>query len=175
MDKVHAFTDGSVDANGTDWAVSGWAYVVVDPERNAQLFVDYDGTSPMYPDSNNVGELEAILSVMSRLTPNTEVVIYSDSEYAIKCLTEWHIKWQRPGKCHWKNAKGQPVANRELIEKCLDQMSLLRVTFVHVKSHGKDPNLDPILKAWNEKVDILAKRGVAWKKGEHDRKFYTLD
>ncbi|TVY13489.1 Ribonuclease H [Lachnellula arida] len=44
--------------------------------------------------------------------PRLDVKIYSDSKYAIGCMTEWISKWRDNG---WKNAAGKPVANRDLI------------------------------------------------------------
>lgn len=41
-------------------------------------------------------------------TPWFDVEIYSDSRYAIGCMTEWREKWKANG---WRNADGAPVGN----------------------------------------------------------------
>lgn len=43
------------------------------------------------------------------------VMIWSDSMYAINCVTEWFVKWEKNG---WKTHKGQ-VQNRDLVEAVL--------------------------------------------------------
>jgi ribonuclease HI len=42
------------------------------------------------------------------------LIIYSDSKYAVSCMTEWQFKWRRNG---WTNSLGNSVVNRDLIEK----------------------------------------------------------
>lgn len=46
------------------------------------------------------------------------VLIWSDSMYAIKCVTEWFVKWEANG---WKTHKG-PVQNRDLVEMVLKEI-----------------------------------------------------
>lgn len=48
----------------------------------------------------------------SPIPVSLDVKIYSDSKYAIGCMTEWISQW-----CdnRWKNAAGKPVANRDFI------------------------------------------------------------
>ncbi len=48
------------------------------------------------------------------LTPGPEpLLIESDSQYAIKCASEWLAGWKRKG---WKTAGGTPVRNLELVQ-----------------------------------------------------------
>ncbi|CAG83948.1 YALI0A12683p [Yarrowia lipolytica CLIB122] len=42
--------------------------------------------------------------------------IYTESTYAIDCLTKWHQMWQNNG---WVNSDGDPVSNKDLIESIL--------------------------------------------------------
>uniref|UniRef100_A0A093UR09 ribonuclease H n=1 Tax=Talaromyces marneffei PM1 TaxID=1077442 RepID=A0A093UR09_TALMA len=42
------------------------------------------------------------------------VVIKSDSEYLVKGMTQWILKWKKNG---FRNAKGAPVVNAELFQK----------------------------------------------------------
>jgi len=49
--------------------------------------------------------------------PYLEVEIFSDSRYAVGCMTEWIYKWSRNG---WMNAAGYPVANQDLIREASD-------------------------------------------------------
>lgn len=47
-------------------------------------------------------------------SPRLHLTIYSDSQYAVKCMNEWIHKWSGKG---WMNAKGNEVVNKELIRK----------------------------------------------------------
>lgn len=49
--------------------------------------------------------------------PYLHLTIYSDSRYAIGCMTDWIYKWTRNG---WINSAGNPVANRDLIQEASD-------------------------------------------------------
>jgi ribonuclease HI len=49
--------------------------------------------------------------------PNLDVTIYSDSRYAVDCMTDFIYKWTRNG---WINSRGEEVANRDLIEEASD-------------------------------------------------------
>ena len=46
--------------------------------------------------------------------PKLRLTIHTDSKYAHGCMTDWVYKWSRNG---WMNAAGNPVANKDLIEK----------------------------------------------------------
>ncbi|KAL4788888.1 ribonuclease H-like domain-containing protein [Aspergillus venezuelensis] len=49
--------------------------------------------------------------------PWLKVTIYSDSAFAVNCMTKWVFKWIENG---WTNSKGLEVANQDLIEKAVD-------------------------------------------------------
>lgn len=78
------------------------------------------------PPKNQRAEITAIILAMERalakyneLDSNSwlDVKIYSDSRYAIGCMTEWIYKWSING---WQNAAGNEVANRDLIEEAYE-------------------------------------------------------
>jgi ribonuclease HI len=75
-------------------------------------------------------ELYAIYICLKITSQN--LYLYSDSMYAINCLTLWHQEWQRN---NWKNAKGQAVKNRQLIEDILELMKNRHIVFIHVFAH----------------------------------------
>ncbi len=87
-------------------------------------------------DSNNVGELLAIYAALV-MTDEQNVIIYSDSSYAIGCVTNWFKNWQRNG---WITSKKEPVKNKEIIEAILEEKEKKQsVFFFHVNSHQKEP------------------------------------
>ncbi|GJC93564.1 Ribonuclease [Colletotrichum higginsianum IMI 349063] len=68
-------------------------------------------------------------------TKLTQVVIKADSEYLVKGMTEWVLRWEKNG-C--RTAKGTPVVNADLFRLLLRLVSQLNdrgveVLFCHVK------------------------------------------
>lgn len=88
---------------------------------------------PRYPPpTNQRAEITAIILALDqalekfaelRSSPRLDVKIYSDSKYAIGCMTDWIYKWSRNG---WINAAGNEVANRDLIQEASDLDDRLR-------------------------------------------------
>lgn len=103
----------------------------------------------------NMMELEAINKALDE-SKSDYVIIYSDSQYAISCLTLWRHTWV---KRDWKTPLGDLVKNRELIEEIaikLDSRKFAR--FVKIESHSGIP--------FNTVVDFLAQDLT--KKMRHD-------
>ena len=108
--------------------------------------------------TNNIGELTAVVEILTSFPADTPLELRCDSRYAISCCTEWLAGWKRRG---WVKADGKPVANREIIER-LDGLLARRTAttrFVWVKAHAGEPG--------NEAVDTLA-RGAAERSGRGD-------
>lgn len=125
------YTDGSC-SNG----VGGYAWITT---NNVQ------GSGKLCPATNQRSELYAIMDALR--CHQGDIDIYTDSAYCIGCLTIWAPRWQQNG---WKNSKNQPVANREIIEKCLKLAYNRKIRFFHVKAHSGN--------MYNELVDSLANR-----------------
>jgi len=139
-DEITVYTDGScVDKKG------GFGVVMLSTGTMTPL----KGKVPQYPTTNQVAELYAIYVTLYNLTNTTKnIVIYTDSKYSIGCLTQWNGNWRRNG---WINSKGEPVANKELIQAILKLMTKDNITFHHVKAHNGD--------YYNEMADRLANEG----------------
>jgi len=120
--------------------------------------VPLSGKVPSYPTTNQVAELyaiyTAIYNILLNYTPGTGfvpgfgIIIYTDSKYSIGCLTEWYRTWQKNG---WINSKGEPVANKELIQSILQISQGLNIKYKHVKGHAGNK--------YNEWADKLANEG----------------
>ena len=133
------FTDGSSVPNP---GPGGWGVVyVVDDEIVAERF----GHDP--DTTNNRMELTALLVALEVVPEGTPITVYSDSNLAVRTITEWAPDWEKRG---WKRKSG-PVENRDLVEPVY---------------HGyrKRPELElQWIKAhvgfkWNEYADRLAAR-----------------
>ncbi|ACU53664.1 ribonuclease H [Acidimicrobium ferrooxidans DSM 10331] len=97
--------------------------------------------------TNQRMELTAVLRALEA-DPAPLVLVRSDSQYVVRCFQErWWARWRQNG---FRNAKGQPVSNRDLWELVLrlvlDEGRSVR--FEWVRGHAGDPG--------NEEVDRLA-------------------
>lgn len=82
------------------------------------------------------------------------MTIFTDSRYAIDCVTSWFINWRRN---NWKTSNGKPVENKDLVESILSRIEerqelKVKTLFEWVKGHNKD--------AGNEEADRLAVNGA---------------
>jgi len=152
--KVEIYADGAVKDNGKPTAVAGWAYVILlDGEKvveeNGQMTTPEGAEYEDYQ-SNNTGELMAVIKGLEELPHPCSVTVYSDSAYVVNCFKErWYDGWRRR---NWYKSDGTPVMNRLLWERLLAQHERHDVTWVHVKGH------DGVY--WNEYCDRLAKQAI---------------
>ena len=132
-------TDGSCLRN--PGGPIGWAWA------------NHDGTSASggaTSGTNQIAELTAVLEAVIAHPGPEPLRIEADSQYAIKCSSEWVHGWRRKG---WRTASGGPVQNLALIQ-AIDRAITERtgpVTFSWVRGHRGD--------RFNERADELA--GIA--------------
>lgn len=69
--------------------------------------------------TNQRAELTAILRAIEIAPKHREVLIHTDSQYAINCVTLWHHNWIRN---NWLTTLGKKVENQDLIEEILDKI-----------------------------------------------------
>lgn len=149
LESVVMFTDGACSGNP---GPGGWAAIVVFPEGHV---VELGGGDPST--TNNQMEMLAVIKGLeSAKAANQSVVIYTDSTYVIRGITQWVWGWRQRG---WLTAEGQPVANRELWEELVRLTSartrLGGIDWRYVRGHTGVPG--------NERVDEIA---VAYTKGQ---------
>ena len=111
-------------------------------------------TLPGSRQTNQRAELTAILRALEIVPRNRDVVIITDSKYAIDCVTEWFINWRRNG---WKTASGKAVENKDIIENVLSKIEeraklVVRTDFEWIKGHANHPG--------NVEADRLALDGA---------------
>lgn len=151
MANMQLWGDGAVKANGKPEAVAGWGAIIV---VDGRIVREWNGHLPAtkYPpyQSNNTGELMAIIEGLSALERPYELEVYSDSAYVINgMMQQWYKNWEKNG---WKNSMGKPVANRRLWKQLIELAKPHDIKWCHVKGHvGID---------LNERCDELAKAGV---------------
>ncbi|MGB7385204.1 MAG: ribonuclease H [Rhodococcus sp. (in: high G+C Gram-positive bacteria)] len=95
-------TDGSCLRN--PGGAIGWAWVNhTGPSKSGG---EESGT-------NQIAELRALLEAVLAHPGDEPLLIEYDSQYAIKCASEWLAGWKRKG---WKTAGGTPVRNLDLVQ-----------------------------------------------------------
>jgi len=148
---MRVFTDGSCTSNGRKGAKAGFAAWFPDHPSWSSAFRVPDDQDQ----TNNRAELSAIQLAVKTLEDRGEIdsdlVIYSDSEYSINCLTSWLPGWMNRG---WKTAAGKDVLHQDLIKDITSRLSKFKShRFVHVKAHTG--GLDDLSKQ-NAVVDKMA-------------------
>ena len=122
-------TDGSALGNP---GPGGWAWYVHDQHYGC-------GGDPG-PVTNNQMEIVALTRALEA-NGDLHLRLEIDSQYVINAVTKWHFGWRKRG---WVNSKGDPVANRELLENTLDLLARRRASglltdFVWVRGHTGHP------------------------------------
>lgn len=140
---VSLYTDGACSGNP---GKGGYGYAVV---INGTLSLK--GSGGMLATTNNQMELKAVIEGLKVVPDNYSVTVYSDSSYVVNAFEKnWLSGWR---KRNWVKSDGQPVANRELWEELLaDVSSRPSVHFVWVKGHAGNQ--------YNELCDRLAVKAI---------------
>ena len=149
---MRVFTDGACSSNGKPGAKAG--YAVWFPEHKSISMSQKVPES--HPQTNQRAEMAAIHQATLILEENgfhdEDIVVYTDSDYSINCLTKWITGWVSRG---WKTAEGRDVLHRDLIEDTSKRLAKFKsYRFVHVRSHtgGEDD-----LSRNNDIVDRMAR------------------
>jgi len=141
--EVIYYTDGSAIENP---GPCGGAYCAYE---NGVLIEEK--SIPIGNGTNNIGELVAIREAIKNILEKRpeKAVIYSDSQYVIKGITEWSSNWEKNG---WMTSGGSPVKNKELFEEILglyrECKSATILELRWVKGHNDNEG--------NERADQLA-------------------
>jgi ribonuclease HI len=98
--------------------------------------------------TNNRMELTALLRGIELVPVGTATTLFSDSQLAVRTLTEWAPAWEARG---WRRARG-PVENLDLVQPLFELVRArpeLRVTWIRAHVGHR----------WNEYADRLAAAG----------------
>jgi ribonuclease HI len=133
---VQVATDGSCRGNP---GPGGWAWTTGSTEAS--------GEQPVT--TNQEMELRAILEAL-RAHPGQPVVILTDSQYAIDCVTSWLPGWRRNG---WRTSARRPVNHQPTIAAIATELDRRAVQLVKVPGHAGHP--------LNERADRLAAAAAA--------------
>lgn len=150
-ETIIVYTDGATRYNGKPYAIGGFGAHF----PNGEL-PDISEIFNIPPVTNQRTELYAIHYVLREIRrklgiANKKIIIKTDSEYSINCVTKWIKGWEKNG---WKTQNGQAVKNSEVIIAINNYIKKYDVEFVHVKAHTGEDDFDSVC---NDKADKLAK------------------
>lgn len=128
MSTITIYTDGGCSGNP---GPGGWAFVALD--ENGSVLCSQSGGEAHT--TNNRMELKAVISSLEAQDSLgfDRIVICTDSQYVKNGITDWIRSWKRNG---WRNAKKEPVKNKELWEELDGAVSRYDVQFRWVKGHA---------------------------------------
>lgn len=139
-DLIEIFTDGACQGNP---GPGGWAALL----RYKEHIKEISGSE--VDTTNNRMELLAAIRGIEAVQKKIPILLYTDSQYLKKGMTEWMPIWQAN---HWRNAQKKEVKNKDLWEMLHKLNQCHSITWKWVKGHAGHPE--------NERVDWLARQAV---------------
>lgn len=140
MGEVEIYTDGACRGNP---GPGGWAAVLRVNGKERIL----RGAETL--STNNRMELTAAVRALNALTQPCHVILYTDSEYVQRGISEWLPAWKARG---WKTASKKAVKNQDLWQQLDVVASRHQVDWQWVRGHAGN--------AGNEHVDRLANAAI---------------
>jgi ribonuclease HI len=161
---TNLYTDGACSGNP---GPGGWGTVAYFDDGSCHELGGRDGAT-----TNNRMEMQAAISALQFFASTKQTgqcVLYTDSEYLIKGITQWVKGWKKKG---WKTAAGKDVLNQDLWEKLdlvnnqVQAQTKVPVSWQHVRGHSGN--------AGNERCDTIA-RGFSSGQPPHLRQRSTME
>jgi ribonuclease HI len=140
------YTDGACSGNP---GPGGWGVVVYFSDGSVHEIGGGERQT-----TNNRMEMQAAIAALQFLEASGQtepIVLYTDSEYVMKGITQWIFGWKKKG---WKTSTGKPVLNQDLWQ-VLDSLnsrtgkSLAPVEWRYVRGHSGN--------AGNDRCDTIAR------------------
>jgi len=147
--SIKIFTDGGCSGNP---GPGGWAYVIVSETFQGPVILAEKYGSEKET-TNNRMELRAVIESLRVITLMENVsknaVIYTDSQYVQKGITEWILKWKKNA---WRTSDKKPVKNQDLWVE-LDTLSAgLLLKWEWIRGHSGNE--------FNERCDRMTQEAI---------------
>lgn len=160
--QFNIFTDGSCLNNGKKGAKASYAVVILGPTEQGQPQAEFANTLHVNDQhTNQRAELTAIKEAVAYCDKHSiwkqadKIVFWTDSQYALKCITEWGPGWRAKG---WKKRDGKPIEHldilRPLIELKLEKGPKFSLRYVEAHQSAAKSNVFPW--RYNSRADVLA-------------------
>ncbi|MDR2543818.1 MAG: ribonuclease HI [Treponema sp.] len=152
------FTDGGCSGNP---GPGGWAYVfVLQTFQGEQIIAQNKGSQKEA--TNNRMELTAVIEALRALKRTNDLprqaVIYTDSQYVQKGITEWIHTWKRNS---WRTSDKKPVKNQDLWMELDSLAGEFPLKWEWIKGHAGNK--------YNELCDIMTQEAIT------DNKLMNVD
>lgn len=108
----------------------GWG-VVLEQEGETE---QWSGSAPNT--TNNRMELTAVIEGLLRLEPNSDVQLFTTSDYVFQGATRWVHGWRRRD---WKKRNGKDIANQDLWQALDQLMENYAIRWVNAKGLDEPP------------------------------------
>ena len=125
--KYIIYTDGACSGNP---GPGGWGAVIFNQDNNQN-----DISGKVKNTTNNRMELMAPIMALKKIKSNSDITIYTDSNYVKNGITVWIKKWEKNG---WKNSNKKSVKNKDLWSKLNELCQKNKVTWKWVKGHSNN-------------------------------------
>jgi ribonuclease HI len=144
---TNLYTDGACSGNP---GPGGWGSVAYFEDGSCHELGGRDRAT-----TNNRMEMQAAISALQFFADTCQTapcILYTDSEYLIKGITQWVKGWKKKG---WKTAAGKPVLNQDLwetldrINQEVQSQTKVPVNWQHVRGHAGNVG--------NERCDTIAR------------------
>ena len=139
--KYEIYTDGACSGNP---GPGGWGAIIFDEDKNQNNISGKEQNT-----TNNRMELLAPIMALEKIEPNSEVIIYTDSTYVKKGITDWIKKWEVNG---WISSNKKPVKNKDLWLKLDTLCKKNIISWKWVKGHSDNK--------YNNLADELATKAI---------------
>ena len=156
VEKMYIYTDGACSKNGSKQAKAGIGiYFAENDPRNVSKRIEGKQT-------NNTAELSAIIEAYNIILKEKDetkeknikdIIIATDSEYAIKCATTYGLK------CDKKNWSQDEIPNKELVKTLfhLHKENQMHIQLMHIRAHTNKTDIHSI---GNANADRLANESL---------------
>ncbi len=140
MQKIEIYSDGACRGNP---GVGGWGALLIYQGTEKRLYGSEENTT------NNRMELMGSIEALKALKRPCEVILWTDSQYVKKGISEWLTGWKAKG---WRTASNQPVKNQDLWQMLDQEASRHQIDWRWVKGHAGEYG--------NEVADQLANQAI---------------
>ncbi len=156
------FTDGACPNNGRRGAKASYGIVFLGTSEQGPPLLEISQPVPEEEvQTNQRAELSAIYNAIQIVQERniwkeaTKICFWTDSQYAIKCITEWGPGWKVKG---WKKRDGKPIEHLDILKPLilLREEKGSKFTLRYVEAHQSAVRSQQFPWRWNARADALA-------------------
>lgn len=140
-DKLYIFTDGACPNNGKGAARAAYAVVFWNLPGHSEPLGIAEPIPADEPQTNQRAELRAMARAFQEIQSRSLkgiLWIYTDSEYVLKCITEWGPQWKARG---WRRAQNasRPLEHLDILKPMIEfyEASQHFIKIQHIRAHTK--------------------------------------